>query len=240
MAARASSSDTAADSNSSAASSSSSLPLDREQPDGRSGLVLAAAGAIEPESSRPAVGGLLALLEVFDPLAAPIGTVHARDEARHHGLELAEDHARVLARLGKRRRRQTQQELLVRLARREDPHVRERRRRQQAAQQVERLGADGARVGGLGLAVRTWETLRGPFFDAGEGVGISTEDCIHRCLVLGAELGVAPVAVAEAVAHRRVVGHVARGLLEVGGEPSALKQLRHHVRDPLAGDVSAA
>jgi hypothetical protein len=49
----------------------------------------------------------------------------------------------------------------------------------------------------------------------------------------------APVAVAEAVAHGGVVGHVARGLLEVGGKPAALEDLRHDVRDPLARDVRA-
>ena len=40
--------------------------------------------------------------------------------------------------------------------------------------------------------------------------------------------------------HRAVVGDVARGLLEVGGQPAALEQLGHHVRHVLAGDVRAA
>src|SRR5688500_11350122 len=49
----------------------------------------------------------------------------------------------------------------------------------------------------------------------------------------------APVAVAAA-RYRRVVGDVARGLLEVGREPRPLEDLREDVRDPLARDVRAA
>src|SRR5687767_15999566 len=48
-----------------------------------------------------------------------------------------------------------------------------------------------------------------------------------------------PVAVAAA-RYRRVVGDVARGLLEVGREPRPLEDLREDVRDPLARDVRAA
>ena len=95
-------------------------------------------------------------------------------------------------------------------------------------------------MGGLGLAVRAREALRGPGLHARQGLGIGIEERVHRCLVLRAQLRVAPVAVAEALAHRGVVGHVARGLLQVGGEPAALEHLRHHVRDPLARDVRAA
>ena len=50
---------------------------------------------------------------------------------------------------------------------------------------------------------------------------------------------VAVVAVAAA-GHRRVVGDVARRLLEVGAHPRPLEDLREDVRDPLAGDVRAA
>ena len=83
-------------------------PLDVEQPHRRAGL-LAAAGAVEPQARCPAVRRLLALVEVGDPLAAAVGTVHTRHEARHHRLQLGEDHPGVLARLGERRRRQPEQ-----------------------------------------------------------------------------------------------------------------------------------
>ena len=69
--------------------------------------------------------------------------------------------------------------------------------------------------------------------------GVDVEELVHRRLVLRAERGVAVVAVAAA-RHRRVVGDVARGLLEVGAQPRALQDLRQDVRDPLAGDVRAA
>ena len=151
-AARVSSSETAAASNSRRAEQVVLAALDGQQPHRRAGL-LVAARAVEPQPRGPALAGPLALLEVGDPLAAAVGPLHARDEARHHGLQLLEDHRRVLARLGQRRREQAQQQLLVGLARGEDPDVRERRRGQQAAQQVERLRADRARVRGLGLAV---------------------------------------------------------------------------------------
>jgi hypothetical protein len=95
-------------------------------------------------------------------------------------------------------------------------------------------------VRGLGLAVGARKAVCGPFFDAGQCFRISTEERVHRCVVFRSQFWVAPVAVAEAVAHRGVVGHVAGGLLEVGGEPAALEQLRHHVRDPLDGDVGTA
>jgi hypothetical protein len=99
--------------------------LHRQQPHLGPG-VLVAAGAVEAEPPRPALGGLGALLEVLDPLAATVGTLHAGHEARDHGLQLLEDHARVGTRLGKRRAEQPQEQLLVRLAGSEDPDVRER------------------------------------------------------------------------------------------------------------------
>ena len=238
--ARASSSEHAAASNRSAASSSSSLALDRQQrtagPAGSSPRAL----AVEPEPARPALAPPAALLEVGDPLAAAVGALHAGDEARHHGLQLGEDHVGVVARLGQRRRVQAQQQLLVGLAAGEDAHVRQRGGRQQPAQQVERLGLDRAPVRRLGLVGARGKRSSAHAITRGSASRIGVEQEVHRPLVLGAELGVAPVAVAEALGHRRVVGDVARRLLEVGGEPAALEQLRHHVRDPLAGDVRAA
>ncbi len=95
------------------------------------------------EPRRMSVGwlvvSLLALLLVGDPLAAAVGPLDARDEARHDGLDRVEDELAVPARLRERVADQVQDELLVGLAGRVDAHVRQRRRGQQPAQQVERL-----------------------------------------------------------------------------------------------------
>ena len=74
----------------------------------------------------------------------------------------------------------------------------------------------------------------------GSAARVGAEQRVHRRLVLRAELGGAVVAVPAAAGHRRVVGDVARGLLEVGRRPRALQHLGQHVRDPLARDVGAA
>ena len=107
------------------------------------------------------------------------------------------------------------------------------RSRSSALARIERLWAAS------GSPSRAREALGGPRLDARQRLRVGVEEEVHRLLVLGAERRVAPVAVAAA-GHRRVVGDVARGLLEVGGQPAALEQLGHHVRDPLAGDVGAA
>ena len=124
-----------------------------------------------------------------------------------------------------------QHELLVGLAAGEDAHVRQRRRGQQAAQQVERLRLDRAPVRRLGLAVAAREAVRRPRLDHRQAARVGVEQAVHRALVLGPELGMAPVAVAAA-RHRGVVGDVARGLLEVGGEPRALEDLRERRSRP--------
>src|SRR5205823_14383917 len=86
-----------------------------------------------------------------------------------------------------------------------------------------------------------WEGFFCPGDDAREGIGVDHEDPVHRLLVRGAQLRVAVVAEAPGRAgHWRVVGDVARGLLEVRAEPRALQDLRQDVRGPLAGDVRAA
>jgi hypothetical protein len=114
--------------------------------------------------------------------------------------------------------------------------VRQRGGGQQAAQEVERLGLDRAPAG---RRVVARELLLDPRGHARQRGGVGVEDRVHRVLVVGAELGIAVVAVAAA-RHRRVVGDVARRLLEVGGQPRALEHLREHVGDPLARDVGAA
>src|SRR4051794_19276742 len=219
------------------------VAVDVEQAHGRAGRpVVGLRVPVEPEPRDPALGRALARLEVGDPLAAPVRPIDARDEARDHRLDRVEHHAPVRARLGQRVREQVQDELLVRLARRVDAHVRERRGGQQAAQEVERLGLDGAPVRGARLAVRRRELRVGPRGDPRQAVGVDGEEFVHRARVRRPERGVAVVAVAAVAAagHRRVVCDVARGLLEVGGKAGALEDLRQYVRDPLARDVHAA
>ena len=122
----------------------------------------ASPAAVEAQPRDPALGGALARLEVGDPLAAAVGALDARDEARHHRLDGLEDPAAVLARLGQRVGEQVQDQLLVGLAGGVDAHVRQRRRGQQAAQQVERLGLDRAPVRRRRLAVAAAGTPRRP------------------------------------------------------------------------------
>ena len=187
------------------------VALHRQQPDRRR-RALVRARAVEPEPRGPALGRLAPLGEVVDPRAAALGLVHPRHEARHHLLQLGEDHLAVGARLRERRAEQPQQQLLVGLAGGEYAHVRQRRGGQQAAQQVERLCADRALVRGLGLAVGAREALVGPCLDERQALRVGVEEVVHRGLVVGPERGVAPVAVA-ALGHRRVVGDVASRLL---------------------------
>ena len=203
------------------------------------GGVVAAVAAVEPEPGDPALGLLAALLQVGDPLAAALGPLDPGDEARHHPLQLGQDHAAVLARLRQRRGHQPQDQLLVGLAGGVDADVAERRRRQQAAQQVQRLGPDRAPPGALGLAVAARPALRRPVLDLLQRARVDPEQLVHRAPELGAELVVAVEAVAAA-GHRLVVGDVAGRLLQVGGEAAALEQLGEDVGDPLAGDVGAA
>ncbi len=203
------------------------------------GGVLAAAAAVEPEARDPALGPLAALLQVGDPLAAAVGALDPGDEARHHPLQLGQDHAAVLARLRQRRGQQPQDQLLVGLAGGVDADVAERRRRQQPAQQVERLGPDRALPGALRFAVAARPALGRPGLDRGQRARVDAEDLVHRRAEPRAQLLVAVEAVA-AVGQRLVVGDVAGRLLQVGGEAAALQHLGEDVGDPLAGDVGAA
>ena len=229
------------DSNSSADSSSSSSPCTDEQLDRRPEPLVARLSLVQAQPPRPPLAGLGAALEVVDPLAAAVGPGHAGHEARDHGLDLLQHHRAVAPGLGQRVGQQVQDQLLVALAAGVDAHVRERAGRQQAAQQVERLGLERARVGGLGLVVAARELARRPGDDLGQGGGVGSEQLVHRRGVGGAELGVAVVAIAAGrIGHRRVVGDVAGRLLQVGGQPRALEDLGQDVGDPLAGHVSAA
>ena len=72
-----------------------------------------------------------------------------------------------------------------------------------------------------------------------EAAGVDREQLVHRRPVGLAQPLVAVVAIAGAAGHRLVVGDVAGGLLEIGGEAAALQHLGEDVGDPLAGHVRA-
>ena len=214
--------------------------LDGQQPHGRAGLLARARARSSPSraAQRSAACSRCSRYSIHSPPRS--GPLHARHEARHHRLQLLEDHARVVARLRQRRRRQPQQQLLVGLAaRRRCPCARATRRA--AGRAAGRAPSPGSSACARPRARRR---LAGSAPPPRPRPAAAPRSRRRRAspsrLVLRPERGVAPVAVAEPLAHRGVVGDVARGLLEVGGEPAALEQLRHHVRDPLAGDVGAA
>ena len=194
-----------------------------------------------PSRDDPSLGRLAPLLQVGDPLAAAVGPLDPGDEARHHMLQLAQDHPADLARLRQRRGHQPQQQLLVGLAGGVDTDVAQGRGGEQAAQEVERLGADRAPPGRLRLLAPR-PALGGPGLDPLERARVDREQLVHRLPVLGTELVVAVVAEAAAgvLGERLVVGDVSGRLLEVGGEAAALEDLGENVRYPLAGDVGAA
>ena len=182
-----------------------------------------------------------ALLQIGDPLAAPVGPVDPGDEARHHQLQLAQDHPAHLARLGQRRGHQPQHQLLVGLPGGVDPDVAEGRGREQAAEEVERLGPDRAPPGALGLLV-PGASVPPPTTRPARANASRSRRARPSPPELGPELVVAVVAEAapDLIWHRLVVGDVPSRLLEVGRESAALEDLGEDVGDPLAGDVGAA
>ena len=197
--------------------------------------------AVEPEPCDPGPGGLLPALQVGDPLAAAIGALDPGHEGRHDRLDGLEHEPPAPARLGQRVRHEVQDERLVRLAGGEHPHVRQRRRGQQPAEEVERLRAHGAFVRRRRLAGRRRPLLGRPRLHAGERLRVGVEEAVHRPRVVRPQLRVAEVAVGALGVHRRVVGDVAGGLLEVrDADPRALEDLRQDVGDPLARDVRGA
>ena len=197
--------------------------------------------AVEAHPCDPALGRLASALQVGDPLAAAVRPLDPGDEARHDLLQLLQDHRREVTRLRQWRGQHPQEQLLVGLAGGEDPDMAQGRRRQQSAEEVERLGFDGALPGRLGL-VAARPAFRRPLPDLGERGRVDREELLHRLGVGGAELAVAVEAVAAAgrVRQRLVVGDVAGRLLEVSREAAALEDLGEDVRDPLARDVRAA
>ena len=173
-----------------------------------------------------------------DPLAAAVGPLDARDEARHDRLDRGEDPLAVRARLGQRVGEQVEDELLVGLA---------ASRRCPCATATPRAAA---RAAGRApwpspRATRAGDGSPGnsrvdPRDDLRQRGRVRGEQPVHRRLVLGPETRVAPVAVLRRALHRRVVGDVARRLLEVRAQPRALEDLGQDVRRPLARDVRAA
>ena len=95
-------------------------------------------------------------------------------------------------------------------------------------------------MSGLRLVPGAREALRGPVHHPRQAARVGVEEEVHRGLVLGPQRRVPPVAVPPALGDRGVIGDVAGGLLQIGGEPPALEHLRHDVRHPFAGDVGAA
>jgi hypothetical protein len=101
------------------------------------------------------------------------------------------------------------------------------------------LCADRSSPRALGVRVPARPAIGRPGLDTRQRLCVRVEERVHRGAVFRPEHVIAPVAVA-AHRHRAVVGDVAGGLLEVGGQPAALQDLREHVRDPLGRDVRAA
>ena len=155
----------------------------------RRAVVGVGAALAQSESLSPALAGSRAGLQVADPLAAAVGPLDAGHEARHHRLDLVEDHLPVAASLRQRVGEQVQDQLLVGLAAREDPHVRQRARRQQPAQQVERLCLDRALVGRRGLVGRAGKFLGRPGDDPRQRLRVDREQLVHRLRVAQARAG---------------------------------------------------
>ena len=151
--------------------------------------VLGAVVAVEVQAGGPALARLAPALEVAHPLAAALGALDARDEARHDGLDRVEDQPAVVARLRQRVAEQVEDQLLVGLAGGVDAHVAERGGGQQAAQEVVGLGVDGAAARGVRLPFGAGVGLVDPRAHDRQRVGVGLEQAVHRLLVLGAELG---------------------------------------------------
>src|SRR4051794_11682722 len=89
------------------------VPVDVKERHRRPAVPFVAGLTIEPQPRDPRTRGLLAALQVLDPLAAAVRPVDARDEARHDRLHRAQHHPPAVARLGKRMREQVEDQLLV-------------------------------------------------------------------------------------------------------------------------------
>ena len=110
----------------------------------------------------------------------PVGALHPGDEARHHRLDLVEDHPPRTAGLGQRVGQQVQDQLLVGLAGGEDAHVRQRaagsspRSRSSALALIARSCAAGASSG------RRRELLGGPCRHPRQRARVDPEQLVHR------------------------------------------------------------
>ena len=185
-------------------------------------------------------------LQVGDPLAAALGPLDARDEARHHGLDLVEDHPRrtrgpragdAPAGAGSAARR-SGRVAKIPMCESELAGSSPRSRSSALALIARAWAAGGLALGragtrspprrrpGAARPSRSRTARPSPPCTAGRARGRGSSDKPGRA-------GPAP-------GHRGVVGDVAGRLLQVGAEARALEDLGEHVRDPLAGDVGAA
>ena len=182
-------------------------------------------------------------LPVRRPRHAALRDVDALQELRDHLAQFDQHEVADLAHLGERMHRQAHQQLFVGLPGGVDPQVRPRARGQQHAQRVARLGQHRLAIHEVGVAL----LLREPFLEVG----------LHRLVhaAVGGEHLVEERDVA--IGERRagefgrhggppraagpvVVAHVARRLLQVGGQASPLQRLGQQLRGLLTRQVHAA
>ena len=90
-------------------------------------------------------------VEVLDPLASPVRSVHPLEERRDHLAELVQHQFGVTTGLGKRMRSHPKKEHLVGLAGAVDAHVGKRGGRKQTAEGIEGLGPDRLAVDEVGV-----------------------------------------------------------------------------------------
>jgi hypothetical protein len=117
--------------------------------------------------------------------------------------------------------------------------VRKRRGGQETSDEVECLRANRPRVRSRRLVLAACELPVDPRRRLLEQARVRFEDVVECELVRRAEPGVAVVAVAEAF-ELVVVRDVSCRLLEIGGKPWPLQELRQQVGRPLARDVRPA
>ncbi len=138
-----------------------------------------------------------------------------------------------------------QEQQLVGLAGPVDADVGEGPGRQQTSEGVEGLGPDRLAVGKVRVACSPWGAARvSQPWTVGSSAAVGVEHPIHVSHVAGAEGGLedrrVPKVPVVAAGQPGVIGHVARGLLQVRHEPAPLEDLGQEVGRLLAGQVHAA
>ena len=181
--------------------------------------------------------------QVPAPGHSPVLEVQPLQERGDDLAQLHEHHVGVGADLRQRVGSHPQEQVLVALAAAVDADVRERCGGQHPPHRVERLGADGLAVHEVRVPGSLRELAAEVLVHHGQRGAVGLEHGVEVGDVAGAEartqdVGIPVVAVAAAEAC--VVGHIARGLLEVGHEPSPLQHLGEHVGGLLARQVHTA